>query len=117
VPHAIALRYPFLTAEQAAFFLQVPVTTARAKFDEGELPQATRLDGGPFQPSYSSRLIPYDQFHAIVGEEAQRLLDLWQRGRFDVPKAISVEAPQVELKDILLSLSASEVVNDQAGEV
>jgi hypothetical protein len=114
---AVALRYPFLTLEQAAFFLQVPVAAASRLYDQGELPKALRMDGGVFQPTRGVRLVPYLEFHAQLAEDTQAVLELWQRGRLSVPKPDSQEAAPLGFKSVLRSLIAGVTANDRTGEV
>jgi hypothetical protein len=90
---AVSIRYPFLTLEQAAFFLQVPVTTAEWVYEAGELPKALRLDGGIFEPVPGKRLIPYEEFAPLLDESAARRLDDWELGRIEVPSPASSGSP------------------------
>jgi hypothetical protein len=113
---AVSVRHPFVTADEAAFFLQVSVTTARRWFDYGQLPAALRLDGGPFQPTKRSRLIPYDKLLVVVDDDARGMLDLWQQGRFELPKPTGVNALPVDFEAVLLSLTASDNSSDETVE-
>ena len=112
----VSLRSPFLTADEAAFFLQVSVDIARSRFDHGQLPAAHRLDGGLFQPTRSSRLIPFVEFRSLVDGEARELLDLWQDGAFEVPAPPSTGAEPIDFATARRSLTASVVASDEAGE-
>jgi hypothetical protein len=110
---SISIRSPFLTADQAGFFLQSSVERVRRAYRMGKLPLARRLDGGPFEPSRGSRLIPYDELRPLLTDQGQELLDLWQLGRFEIPKPVSPHVP-AGFDEVLRSLAASGVVNDQA---
>jgi hypothetical protein len=94
-------RYPFLTLEHAAFFLQVPRATARWMYEEGELPKALRLDGGIFEPVPGRLLIPYAEFKQLVSGEAAVKLRLWQQGQVDIPKSASRTSPAPRLSDVV----------------
>jgi len=83
---AVALRYPFLTVEQAAFFLQVSRVAAASMYDTGKLPTATRIDGGVFEPVPGRRLIPYLEFRETLDGDALPALELWQSGQLELPK-------------------------------
>ena len=53
---AVSVRHPFVTADEAAFFLQVSVSTARRRFDYGQLPTALRLGGDSREPGPRGRV-------------------------------------------------------------
>lgn len=95
------LRYPFLTLDQAAFFLQVPVATARWMYQHDQLPKALRVDGGIFEPVPGRVLVPYDAFEPLVGGSAATVLARWQAGEGDVPKAASPTSPARTLTDVV----------------
>jgi hypothetical protein len=110
---AVLLRSPFLTADQAAFFLQVSESEARRAYEASELPSARRLDGGLFQPTPGARLVPYEELHALLEPRAQAMLDLWQVGRFDIPRPALRDAAPVTFNDVLASLAASETASNE----
>jgi hypothetical protein len=101
VQHTAALRYPFLTFEQAAFFLQVPLATARWMYAQGQLPKALRHDGGIFEPVPGRTLIPHDEFEFLVKGEAAVMLGLWQSGSIDLPKPESPTSPAGPLHSVV----------------
>lgn len=83
---ALRLRRPFLTVEETALVLRLPVTRVEEKLDAGELPQALRVDGGEFQPTANKRLVPYLELRKqLVGENLVSV-DSWQRGDFEPDK-------------------------------
>lgn len=92
---------PFLTLEQAAFFLQVPFATARWMYDHHRLPRALRLDGGIYEPVPGRVLIPCKEFEALVKDEAYAMLRLWQNGRVDLPRPESPTSPAPALKSVV----------------
>jgi hypothetical protein len=96
-----ALRFPFLTHEQAAFFLQLPVVTARWMCEEGQLPRALRLDGGVFEPVPGRVLIPYEDFKPLLKGEAAVMLRLWQRGSIELPKPTSSMSPARPFRSVV----------------
>jgi hypothetical protein len=96
-------RYPFLTLEHAAFFLQVPLATARWMYEEGQLPKALRLDGGTFEPVPGRTLIPYEEFRLLVKGEATVILGLWQSGGVAVPTPESPTSPARPLHAVVYS--------------
>ena len=98
---AAVLRSPFLTLEQAAFFLQVPVATARWMYERDELPKALRVDGGIFEPVPGRVLIPYEEFKPLVSGSGEAVLALWQEGAVDLPKPESAESPAPSLNAIV----------------
>jgi hypothetical protein len=102
---AVALRYPFLTLLQAAQFLGVSAVEAQRRYDDGELPQALRLDGGLFEPTPGVTLIPYLEFAAQVDGAVQLELERWQRGEIEVPAGAPFSSQPLTL---IPSVSASE---------
>ena len=56
---AVRLQRPFLTAEEAAAFMELPLALVERKLETGELPLLRRVDGGLFQPSRDKQLIRY----------------------------------------------------------
>lgn len=95
------LRYPFLTLEQAAFFLQVPVATARWMYENDQLPKALRVDGGIFEPVPGRVLVPYEEFKPLASGSAAAVLARWQAGEADVPKPASPTSPPRALTDVV----------------
>ncbi len=84
---AVAIRYPFLTLEQAGHFLGIRYAEARRLYDRGDLPKAFRLDGGIFEPTPWVVLVPYLEFKEQVGIAIQRELEGWQRGEIEIAPA------------------------------
>ena len=82
---AVALRYPFLSLEQAAHFLDLPIEEARARYDRGLIPPALRSDGGLFEPTPGLTLIPYLEFRRTAPAFVCAALDRWQSGELSVP--------------------------------
>lgn len=95
------LNRPFLNLEQAAFFAQVSVRTARAMHAEGALPQARRLDGGTFEPTPGKPLIPYSELRERLTGQARYLLELWQERRVEVPPTEGSRARARPLSDVI----------------
>jgi hypothetical protein len=82
---AVALRYPFLTLEQAAYFLGISADEAQRRYVAGEIPPALRVDGGVFEPTPGLTLVPYLEFAASADEATRAELEAWQDGRFKLP--------------------------------
>jgi hypothetical protein len=82
---AVALRYPFLTLEQAAYFLGISREDAQRLYEADELPKALRADGGVFEPTPAQTLVPYLEFAAGVADEVRHELEAWQAGKFKLP--------------------------------
>ena len=82
---AVLLRYPFLTLEQAAYFLGIPAEEAKRRYEADELPKALRADGGLFEPTPGLTLIPYLEFVRQVDARVRAELEGWQGGKFKLP--------------------------------
>jgi hypothetical protein len=86
---AVALRYPFLSLDQAAFFLGVSSEEAQERYDARLIPRAVSVDGGVFSPVQGLTLVPYLAFHEQVGDDVRTQLAAWQDGQLEVPAKLN----------------------------
>lgn len=109
------LRSPFLRLVEAAFFLQVPMYTAQRLHEVGELPEPATGSGELFRPTRSV-VIDAIALRRMLPEEARNALDLWQRGRLEIPAPPARNARPVALTGVLEALAVSDRVGDRPGE-
>jgi hypothetical protein len=98
----VSVRHPFLTLDQAAFFLQLPVATVEWMYKAGDLPKALRMDGGIFEPVPGRPLIPYEDFAPLVDGTASARLEDWELGRIELPVPESTTSPVLPLSAVVL---------------